>query len=79
MSAIAGLVVHARTGRVDAVRALLSTTEGLEAVSEVDGAFAVVLEAERPSAQERLHERLAGHPDVMRADLVFQATNVEES
>jgi nitrate reductase NapAB chaperone NapD len=79
MSWIAGLVVHARAGEVDAVRDLLTTTPEIETVQEHDGAFAVVLEATRPKVQESLHEALCAHPAVERAELVFQSSQLEES
>lgn len=79
VSWIAGLVVHARPGRADDVRHLLASAPGVETVAEQDAAFAVVLEARHPRDQERVHETLAAHPCVERAELVFQSTEVEES
>jgi len=79
MTCIAGLVVHARAGETDTVRALLAAAPELETVQEHDGAFAVVLEAERPATQESIHESLCAHPAVERAELVFQSSKLEES
>ncbi len=73
---IGGIVVRVHPGTTDAVAAKLRTMSNIEIAHRTEAGFALVMQADSPTAQEDQHQVIADWPEVREASVVFQTNEV---
>ena len=73
---VASMVVTASPGGAPALHGKLGALSGVEVVEADGNALAVLLEAETPTAQRHMHERISELAEVESVALVFQSSEV---